>query len=384
MPAQGVGAGKDAHDERERPARGQVPSRPVGGRGLRLLRAWGAGGGASRSADGAVPAGSRVLLRAQLGAPRRMVPWNEAVPHRAGRLREEARDDREGEAHAAGACHARVGRLVPSDGERAGGTRRRCCRMGGACRVFRLHREDGSRLWRPSAAPNALSSGRRARHVQQTAGGHGARSAQVRSGKRRAPVGRARGEHSAHAAHGGVRAVPRRGWGRRRGAGEPRDGRCGGYRRARLLFDALAAHGPGGGCGREAHRAQARIRQARAPRSVVLRARVHERGRAGERRGHRAAGELLRFVPAPAVLFGLGAAHPVRLSRAAVLSGSRGASGLRAAHTRVHRRRAEDREARDGLVLGRLHRLWARRSSRTCRASPRSRSTASTPIATRR
>ena len=39
LPAQGVGAGKDAHDERERPARGQVPSRPVGGRGLRLLGA---------------------------------------------------------------------------------------------------------------------------------------------------------------------------------------------------------------------------------------------------------------------------------------------------------------------------------------------------------
>lgn len=34
LPAQGVGAGKDAHDERERPARGQVPSRPVGGRGF--------------------------------------------------------------------------------------------------------------------------------------------------------------------------------------------------------------------------------------------------------------------------------------------------------------------------------------------------------------
>ena len=42
-----------------------------------------------------------------------------------------------------------------------------------------------------------------------------------------------------------------------------------------------------------------------------------------------------------------------------MLSGSRGASGLRAAHTRVHRRRVEDREARDGLVLGRLHRSGA-------------------------
>ena len=51
MPAQGVGAGKDAHDERERPARGQVPSRPVGGRGLRLLRAWGAAYCFARSSE---------------------------------------------------------------------------------------------------------------------------------------------------------------------------------------------------------------------------------------------------------------------------------------------------------------------------------------------
>ncbi|MFR3092416.1 MAG: hypothetical protein ACLTMP_12425 [Eggerthella lenta] len=87
----------------------------------------------------------------------------------------------------------------------------------------------------------------------------------------------------------------------------------------------------------------------------------------------------VRTRPSCSIRSWLSTCSPVR---SAVLSGSRGASGLRAAHTCVHRRRRRSRSAR-WLVLDATP-TWARRSSRTCRASPRSRSTAPTPIATRR
>ena len=254
--------------------------------------------------------------------------------------------------------------------------------MGGACRVVRLHREDGSRLWdRARLRMRCRADGGLGMFSKRLAGM--VRSAQVRSGKRRAPVGLSRRTRRSCCSWG-VPVRSRQGWGRRRGAGEPRDGRCGGYRRARLLFDAFAAHGPGGSCGREAHRAQARIRQARAPRSVVLRARVHERGRAGERRGHRAAGELRRFITCPSCSirsWRRSPCSPVSLplcfpAAVAFWPACRSPYPSIVAVWKI----AKLRWARTETPTP----IWARRSSRTCRGLTTLKSTASTPIATRR
>ena len=110
-----------------------------------------------------------------------------------------------------------------------------------------------------------------------------------------------------------------------------------------------------GGRTREAGVARTPLPQDAGDGSVVCLARAHGRRGAVRGRGHRPDPELLRTVPAAAVLCGAGARHAVRGADAGEHSRSRGAAGVRPADRAGGGRGGDERRPRVQAVLGQIH-----------------------------